>query len=231
MDTDTLPTWRTVLGEEYQKPYMHELRAFVAKERAAHTVYPHDAACYRALTACPLANTRVVILGQDPYHGAHAGTPQADGLAFSVPLGVPLPPSLANIFQELRTDTGIHNTSGDLSAWAAQGVLLLNSVLSVRAHEAASHSGKGWEAFTDAVIAAVNGCTHNAVFVFWGNYAKQKGRLVDSTRHGVITSAHPSPLAAHRGFFGSRPFSRINDYLARHGYAPMDWRTESTERA
>ena len=211
--------WNPVLRGEFAKPYWTELRRFVADERARATVYPPDADVFAALHLTPLADTRVVILGQDPYHGPG----QAHGLCFSVRRGVAVPPSLANVYKELQADLGIRPPRhGDLTTWARQGVLLLNTTLTVRAGQAASHQGKGWERFTDEVLAVVNALPHPVVFILWGAAARRKKALLDA-RHTVIESAHPSPLSASNGFFGSRPFSRTNAALTAAGLEPIDW--------
>lgn len=213
--------WNPVLRGEFDKPYWTELQQFVGAERAATTVYPATDEVFAALHLTPLAEVKVLILGQDPYHGPG----QAHGLCFSVRRGTPVPPSLQNIFTELHDDLGIERPdSGDLTPWARQGVLLLNATLTVRAHQAASHQGRGWETFTDEVIRAVNDKPERVVFVLWGNSARKKKALVDTSRHVVIESPHPSPLSAHRGFFGSKPFSRTNAALVEAGRAPVDWR-------
>jgi uracil-DNA glycosylase len=209
-----------VLRAEFAKPYWQQLQAFVGGERARFTVFPPDPEVFAALHLTPYAATRVVILGQDPYHGPK----QAHGLCFSVRQGVAIPPSLANIYTELRADLGITTpTHGNLEAWARQGVLLLNTTLTVRAGQAASHQGKGWETFTDEVLKTVNGKDQRVVFILWGAAARRKKSLIDLTRHVVIESAHPSPLSAHNGFFGSRPFSRTNAALQEAGLDPIDW--------
>ncbi|MEY2755867.1 MAG: hypothetical protein RJB65_2225 [Actinomycetota bacterium] len=213
--------WNPVLRSEWEKPYWVDLQAFVAGERARHTVYPPHDEVFAALHLTPYADTRVVILGQDPYHGPG----QAHGLCFSVRRGVAIPPSLTNIHTEMRADLGITTPRhGNLEAWATQGVLLLNTSLTVRAGQAASHQGKGWEVFTDEVLRAVNAKTTRVVFILWGSHARKKKSLVDTSRHVVIESAHPSPLSAHNGFFGSRPFSKANAALAEVGLEPIDWR-------
>jgi len=210
-----------VLRGEFAKPYWQQLQRFVAGERARYTVFPPDSEVFSALHLTPHATTRVVILGQDPYHGPQ----QAHGLCFSVRHGVATPPSLANIHKELTADLGIEAPRhGNLEAWARQGVLLLNATLTVRAGQAASHQGKGWETFTDEVLKAVNAKPHPVVFILWGASARRKKSLVDTGRHTVIESAHPSPLSAHNGFFGSRPFSRTNAALTAAGLEPIDWR-------
>jgi uracil-DNA glycosylase len=213
--------WNPVLRGEFSKPYWPELQSFVAAERARYTVYPADDEVFAALHLTPYTETRVLILGQDPYHGPR----QAHGLCFSVRHGVRIPPSLANIHLELRDDLGVEPPDhGNLEAWAHQGVLLLNATLTVRAGQAASHQGRGWETFTDQVIRSVSGKDHPVVFVLWGSYARRKKALIDTSRHTIIESAHPSPLSAHNGFFGSRPFSRSNAALRAAGLDPIDWR-------
>lgn len=213
--------WNPVLKAELDKPYWHELQAFVRAERERTTVYPPPDEVFAALHLTPYASTRVLILGQDPYHGPR----QAHGLCFSVRPGVPIPPSLINIYKELRDDLGIEPPNhGNLEAWARQGVLLLNTTLTVRAGQAASHQGKGWETFTDEVITAVNGKDHPVVFILWGSHARKKKALIDTSRHTIIESAHPSPLSASNGFFGSKPFSRTNAALIAAGLEPIDWR-------
>lgn len=212
--------WNPVLRGEFAKPYWQHLQQFVSDQRAQYRVYPPEDEVFAALHLTPHAGTRVVILGQDPYHGPG----QAHGLCFSVRDGVAIPPSLSNIYKELHTDLGLPiPTHGNLEAWARQGVLLLNTTLTVRAGQAASHHGKGWELFTDEVLKAVNGKRERVVFILWGSNARKKKSLVDLTRHVVIESAHPSPLSAHNGFFGSRPFSRTNAALTAAGLDPIDW--------
>lgn len=217
----SLPTsWAPVAGDELQQPYFTKLQAFLQEEREQHTIYPPEQEVFQALHTTPFNEVRVLILGQDPYHGEN----QAHGLAFSVRPGVKPPPSLANIFKELRDDLGcpIPN-NGYLTPWAEQGVLLLNAVLTVRAHEPNSHKGRGWEKFTDRIIHAVGEKDDPVVFVLWGGFARKKVKLIDTDRHFIIESAHPSPLSAHNGFFGSRPFSRINEALHKAGRKPIDW--------
>jgi uracil-DNA glycosylase len=216
----TKTDWNPVLRAEFDKQYWTELQAFVRAERDRHRVYPAPDEVFAALHLTPYADTRVVILGQDPYHGPG----QAHGLCFSVRDGVALPPSLVNIYKELSADLGIAAPRhGNLEAWARQGVLLLNTTLTVRSGSAASHQGKGWETFTDEVIRAVNAKDHPVVFILWGSHARRKRALLDA-RHVIIESAHPSPLSAHNGFFGSKPFSRTNEALQRAGLKPIDWR-------
>jgi uracil-DNA glycosylase len=213
--------WNPLLRGELEKPYWSSLQQFVRDERARHVVYPAPDEVFAAVHLTPYADTRVMILGQDPYHGPR----QAHGLCFSVKRGVAIPPSLANIHAELKNDLGFDPPGhGNLESWARQGVLLLNATLTVRAGQAGSHQGKGWETFTDQVIRVVNGKTDPVVFILWGSYARKKKALIDTGRHVVIESAHPSPLSAHNGFFGSRPFSRANEALEARGRQPVDWR-------
>ncbi len=209
------------MAAEFAAPYMAQLKAFLAAEKqAGKRVFPKGAEYFSALNLTPLDKVRVVILGQDPYHGEG----QAHGLCFSVQPGVKTPPSLVNIYKEMQADLGIAPVRhGHLEHWAKQGVLLLNSVLTVEMGLAASHQGKGWERFTDAVIRAVNAQPHPVVFILWGNYAQKKAAFVDTARHLVIRSAHPSPLSAHNGFFGSKPFSKANAFLTEKGFEPIDW--------
>lgn len=214
-------SWREKLSGEFDQPYFKELAEFVKKEYKDETVYPPPKYIFRAFDLCPFDKVKVVILGQDPYHGPR----QANGLSFAVDESVAPPPSLQNIFKEIERDLGqpLMHTSGDLSRWAEQGVLLLNATLTVRARLAGSHQGKGWEQFTDAAIRALSEDREHLVFILWGNYAKQKGAHIDRTKHLVIGSAHPSPFSANNGFFGSKPFSRANSYLVEHGETPIDW--------
>jgi uracil-DNA glycosylase len=215
--------WNPVLRAEFDKPYWTELQEFVFEERGRHEVYPPDEDVFAALHLTPYSDVKVLIVGQDPYHGPG----QAHGLCFSVRYGVSVPPSLMNIHKELEADLGIAPPGhGNLEAWARQGVLLLNTSLTVRAHEAASHQGKGWEQFTDEVIRTVNAKQDRVVFVLWGASARKKKPLIDVQRHAVVESAHPSPLSSHRGFVGSRPFSQINAALAEAGRPPVDWRLD-----
>ncbi len=212
--------WNPILNAEFEQDYWKTLQQFVAAERAQHEVYPAHDHVFRALHLTPYAETKVFILGQDPYHGPG----QANGLAFSVGEGVKIPPSLQNIHKELESDLGIPRPShGQLEPWALQGVLLLNATLTVRARNAASHQKRGWETFTDRVIAAVNDKHERVVFILWGSTARKKKALIDQSRHVVVESPHPSPLSAHRGFLGSRPFSMTNDALVAAGRAPVDW--------
>ncbi len=216
------PDWLALLGEEFDQPYMQTLKATLAAERAQGVLqYPPPGEWFAALDHTPPTAVRVVVLGQDPYHGPD----QAHGLSFSVRRGQRPPPSLQNIFRELATDLGLPRPPhGELTAWADQGVLLLNSVLTVRAGEAASHQGLGWERFTDAVVERLNASPQRMVFMLWGGYAQKKGRLLDRRRHLVLTAAHPSPLAANRGgWFGCRHFSQANAWLLEQGHAVIDW--------
>ena len=215
--------WKDALADELTSDNMENLRTFLKQQYAdGKTLYPPATLMFNAFDLTPLSNVKVVILGQDPYHGAG----QAMGLSFSVPKAIPKPPSLQNILKELANDVGIPIANhGDLTIWAQQGVLLLNSMLSVEASNAGSHQGKGWETFTDAVIEAVNEHCEHCVFILWGKYAQKKGRFINTDKHLIITGTHPSPLGAnHGGFFGTRPFSKANDYLMAHGKSPIDWR-------
>jgi uracil-DNA glycosylase len=217
--------WKAALAGEFLAPYMHELRAFIESEKkAGKLIYPPGPELFNALNTTPLSQVKVVILGQDPYHGEG----QAHGLCFSVRRGVALPPSLQNIYKEIQADVGIPPARhGDLSHWAGQGVLLLNSVLSVQAGLAASHQGRGWETFTDAIIRVLNEQRQGLVFLLWGAYAQRKGRFIDTRRHLVLKAAHPSPLAANRGgWFGCKHFSQTNAYLQKQGLSPIDWSVE-----
>ncbi|MFC4290942.1 uracil-DNA glycosylase [Sphingorhabdus arenilitoris] len=214
-------SWKTALADEFASDYMAALREFLRAEKAAgKRIFPHSSNWFRALELTPLDQVRVVILGQDPYHGPD----QAHGLCFSVQPGIAAPPSLKNIYKELQQDLGITPAShGFLEHWARQGVLLLNSVLTVEAHQAASHQKRGWERFTDAIIAKVNERRDPIAFLLWGAYAQKKAAFVDDGRHLVLRAAHPSPLAAHNGFFGCRHFSQANNFLTDRGCAPIDW--------
>ena len=217
--------WNPVLRGEFAKPYWQDLQRFVATERGRATVYPAHDEVFAALHLTPYEEVKVVILGQDPYHGPG----QAHGLCFSVRAGVQPPPSLRNIFKEMETDLGLPAPRhGCLDSWARQGVLLLNTSLTVRAGKAASHQGKGWETFTDEVLRAVDAKPERVVFILWGAAARKKKTLIDTSRHAVIESAHPSPLSASGGFFGSRPFSRANAALAEAGREPVDWSLPDT---
>jgi uracil-DNA glycosylase len=220
-DVKIEPSWKRVLQEEFGKDYFKTLTEFVRREYQHAIIYPAPKNIFRAFELTPFDNAKVVILGQDPYHGKG----QANGLCFAVSEGIALPPSLQNIFKEIESDLGqklIHRT-GDLERWAAQGVLLLNATLTVREHDPNSHAGKGWENFTDAVIRKLSAERENIVFILWGNYAKKKGAHIDREKHLVIESAHPSPFSANYGFFGSKPFSKANAYLDEHHKKPINW--------
>lgn len=213
-------SWKKLLKEEFDKPYFKTLSEFIHGEYKTTTVYPPAKFIFNALDSLPVAKVKVVILGQDPYHGPD----QAHGLSFSVPDGIALPPSLQNIYKELESDLGVvRSNSGNLERWASEGVLLLNATLTVRAHQAGSHQNKGWEQFTDAIIHHLAETRKNLVFILWGNYAQRKGDFVDTKKHLVIKSAHPSPLSAYNGFFKSKPFSKTNEYLLAHKIAPINW--------
>jgi uracil-DNA glycosylase len=225
LPADLDPSWLAALEPETHNPYWNELRRFVAAERAAHTVYPPEEDVFNAFRFTPLDKVKVFLLGQDPYPGAG----QAHGLCFSVRPGVRLPGSLRNIYQELQSDLGITPPKhGYLASWAKQGVLMLNACLTVRADAPNSHAGKGWERFTDAAIKAVNDQPRSIVFLLWGAYAQKKIKLIDETRHAILKSAHPSPLSAANGFFGSKPFSKVNAALTKAGQGPIDWRLPET---
>lgn len=214
------PSWKKILKDEFSKEYFKKLAEFVRGEYQHSIIYPSPKNVFRAFDLRPFDEVEVVILGQDPYHGPK----QANGLCFAVGEGIPLPPSLQNIFKELEKDIGpVIHRSGDLERWAKQGVLLLNATLTVRAHKPASHQGHGWEQFTDAAIRVLSEQRENLVFILWGNYARQKGAHIDRAKHLVLESPHPSPFSAHSGFFGSKPFSKTNNYLADHGKKPIDW--------
>ena len=221
MDVKIENSWKSVLRDEFDKDYFVRLTEFVRDEyRTAEAVFPPGNKIFAAFDATPFDEVKVVILGQDPYHNYG----QANGLCFSVGDSVQMPPSLVNIFKEVNSDTGAPiPMSGDLTRWARQGVLLLNATLTVRAHQAASHQGRGWEQFTDAAVAALSARRENLVFLLWGNYAKRKGAVIDRSKHLVLESAHPSPLSAYHGFFGNHHFSRANAYLVEHGKAPVVW--------
>ncbi|MBO5249810.1 MAG: uracil-DNA glycosylase [Muribaculaceae bacterium] len=213
-------SWKQHLAEEWDKDYFVKLTDFVRQEYRSKTIFPPAAKIFAAFDACPFDQVKVVILGQDPYHDVG----QANGLCFSVEPGIPMPPSLINIFKEIKSDIGTDMPeNGDLSRWAEQGVLLLNATLTVEAHKAASHQGKGWEEFTDEVIMRLANDRENLVFMLWGSYAIKKGAFIDRNRHLVLTSPHPSPLSAYRGFFGNKHFSKANEYLTLHKKEPITW--------
>lgn len=213
-------SWKENLLNEFQKPYFASLKKFLIEEKQNHTVYPKGADIFAAFDNTPFDNVKVVILGQDPYHGAN----QAHGLAFSVNDGIIHPPSLKNIFKELKDDMGCDiPKSGNLTLWAKEGVFLLNTVLSVRANEANSHKNMGWESFTDAVIKVLSERKENLVFILWGAPAGAKSSLIDASKHLILKAPHPSPLSSYRGFFGSKPFSKTNDYFLKHNIKPIEW--------
>ena len=216
-----MTTWDEILAEEMQKDYYQELLAFVQKRREEVSVFPEEKNVFRALELTPFESVKVVILGQDPYHGFG----QAHGLSFSVQKGIPLPPSLRNIYKELQEDLGGElPTEGDLSHWAKQGVLLLNTVLTVEEGNANSHKGMGWERLTNRLIESLNELNHPVIFILWGKPAQDKEKLITNPSHVILKSPHPSPLSAYRGFFGSKPFSRINDILIQQGQTPIRWK-------
>ncbi|RFZ84328.1 uracil-DNA glycosylase [Mucilaginibacter terrenus] len=216
------PSWMKVVGDELTKPYMANLKGFLQQEKeAGHTVYPKNADIFNAFNKTPFDKVKVVILGQDPYHGEH----QAHGLSFSVQRGIAVPRSLANIYKELKTDIPgfVIPNHGNLEKWAEQGVLLLNTSLTVRANQAGSHSKKGWEQFTDAVIRKISDECTGVVFILWGAHAQSKIALIDTQKHHILKSVHPSPLSVERGFWGSKPFSKTNEFLIKEGKEPIDW--------
>jgi uracil-DNA glycosylase len=220
MDVKIDQTWKSKLHEEFEKEYFIKLAGFVKEEYRINIIYPSGSLIFNAFNLCPFQNVKAVIIGQDPYHGPG----QAHGLCFSVREGVDFPPSLVNIFKEIESDLGLKKPiNGNLERWAAQGVLLLNATLTVRAHQAGSHQKRGWEQFTDSVIRKLNNEKQNIVFFLWGAYAQKKGESIDRSKHLVLESVHPSPLSAMSGFFGNKHFSRCNEYLTEHGVAPINW--------
>jgi uracil-DNA glycosylase len=220
MDIKIESSWKVRLKEEFEKPYFSDLTNFVKSEYATQKIYPPGSLIFNAFEKCPFDKVKVVILGQDPYHEPG----QAHGLCFSVPDGISFPPSLQNIFKEIKNDLVLPiPKSGNLERWAEQGVFLLNSTLTVRAHQAGSHQKKGWETFTDTVIHFLSESEDHLVFLLWGAYAQRKDELIDSGKHLVLNSVHPSPLSAHRGFFGNHHFSKANEYLINHGKTPISW--------
>jgi uracil-DNA glycosylase len=221
MDVKIETGWKSKLSTEFEKEYFLKLTDFIRDEYRITTIYPPASLIFNAFDTCPFEKVKAVIIGQDPYHGPG----QAHGLCFSVREGVEFPPSLINIFKEVKSDLDISPLkSGNLTRWAQQGVLLLNATLTVRAHQAGSHQKKGWEEFTDYVIKVLNNEKKNLVFFLWGAYAQKKGESIDRSKHLVLESVHPSPLSASKGFFGNKHFSRCNDYLIRNGIEPVDWR-------
>ena len=221
MNVQIDPSWKTHLQSEFEKEYFKSLVGFIKQEYQSYKAYPRGKDIFRAFELCPFDRTKVIIIGQDPYHGAG----QAHGLSFSVHANITIPPSLVNIFTELNQDIGKPIPQhGDLSAWAKQGVLLLNATLTVRAKQAGSHQGRGWEQFTDAVIELLSTKRENLVFILWGSYAKNKGVVIDKSKHLVLSSTHPSPMSANRGgFFGNKHFSKANSYLIKHKKGPIIW--------
>ncbi|MBQ4128103.1 MAG: uracil-DNA glycosylase [Alistipes sp.] len=220
MEVKISADWRDILQPEFDKPYFEQLTKFVRSEYGTTQVFPAGRNIFRAFDKCPFESLKVVIIGQDPYHGVG----QANGLCFSVDDGVPFPPSLQNIFKEINDDLGVAvPASGNLDRWAEQGVLLLNAVLTVRAHEAASHAGRGWEQFTDAVVRIINERKQGIVYMLWGNYAQRKGQVADASKNLILKSVHPSPLSVYRGFFGCKHFSQANAYLQSIGKSPIIW--------
>ncbi|HOP12817.1 uracil-DNA glycosylase [Lentimicrobium sp.] len=216
-------SWKKILFAEFEKPYFSELKSFLVSEKARYAVYPPGPKIFEAFNRTPFGKVKVVLLGQDPYHGPG----QAHGLCFSVPAGVVFPPSLQNILRELQTDLGYpYPQSGDLSKWADQGVFLLNATLTVRANQAGSHQGRGWETFTDSVISALSSERDKLVFLLWGKYARNKTSLIDTSKHYILEAPHPSPLSVYRGFFGCRHFSLTNQLLADAGLSPVDWKLD-----
>lgn len=220
MEVKIEKSWKEVLQTEFDKPYFENLVGFVKQEYTSHTIFPPAGQIFNAFNTCPFNNVKVVILGQDPYHGPR----QAHGLCFSVNDGIQFPPSLQNIFKEINSDLGIPMPkSGNLTRWAEQGVLLLNATLTVRASQAGSHQGRGWEEFTDAVIKIISEKSENVVFILWGSYAIKKKALIDASKHCILTAPHPSPLSSYRGFFGCKHFSQTNTYLTSKGKTPIEW--------
>ena len=220
MEVKISADWRDILQPEFDKPYFEQLTKFVRSEYGTTQVFPAGRNIFRAFDKCPFESLKVVIIGQDPYHGVG----QANGLCFSVDDGVPFPPSLQNIFKEINDDLGVAvPASGNLDRWAEQGVLLLNAVLTVRAHEAASHAGRGWEQFTDAVVRIINERKQGIVYMLWGNYAQRKGQVADASKNLILKSVHPSPRSVYRGFFGCKHFSQANAYLQSIGKSPIIW--------
>lgn len=213
-------SWKNILKQQFESPYFTQLKLFLLEEKRTYRIFPHGDNIFSAFNYTPFDEVKVVILGQDPYHG----TGQAHGLCFSVPEGIKPPPSLVNIYKEIESDLGLKMpTTGNLTSWATQGVLLINATLTVRAHEAGSHQNKGWESFTDAVIKTVSELRPHVVFILWGNYARAKAKLIDSSKHLILEAAHPSPFSAYNGFFGCRHFSKTNEWLIQHNLQAINW--------
>ena len=220
MDVKIAESWKSKLKAEFEKPYFHDLVEFIKSEYKNHKIYPKGSQIFNSFAHCSFEDLKVVIIGQDPYHGPG----QANGLCFSVNDGIKMPPSLVNIFKEIKEDVGKNfPESGNLERWADQGVLLLNATLTVRAQSPGSHQNKGWETFTDAVIRTISQEKDSVVFLLWGAYAQKKGEIIDAAKHKVLSSAHPSPFAANRGFFGNKHFSKTNNYLKEKSLSPIDW--------
>ncbi|KKR05987.1 MAG: Uracil-DNA glycosylase [candidate division WS6 bacterium GW2011_GWF2_39_15] len=220
MDVKLEESWKTLLKDEFDKEYFKYLTTFVREQYKTKKIYPPASLIFNALNLCSFDNVKVVILGQDPYHGYN----QANGLSFSVNDGIPIPPSLQNIYKEIKSDIGVTvPKSGNLQRWAKQGVLLLNATLTVQAGIANSHQGYGWEEFTDAIVKVVSEQKEHVVFILWGSYAQKKGAVIDESKHLILNSPHPSPFSADRGFFGSKPFSKTNEYLTKHKLNPINW--------
>ena len=220
MDLKIEPSWQEALTEEFEKPYFKNLTQTVKQAYLNEVIYPHSKDIFNAFSFCSFSKVKVVILGQDPYHGTH----QAHGLSFSVPDGIKTPPSLQNIYKELKSDIGKEiSSSGNLEHWAKQGVLLLNATLTVRAGVAGSHQGLGWETFTDTIIKTISDQKEHVVFILWGKYAQAKANLIDQNKHLILTAPHPSPFSAYTGFFGSKPFSKTNEYLEKHRLGEIEW--------
>ncbi len=220
MDVKIEESWKKVLSDEFNSEYFNRITEFIKNEYKSTLVYPPASKIFQAFNLCPFEKVKVVILGQDPYHGPN----QAHGLSFSVEKGQPKPPSLINIYKELESDLGIKPPNhGELTHWAEQGVFLLNAILTVKASQPGSHQNVGWQQFTDAVIRTISDQKEHVVFILWGSFAQKKAELIDRSKHLIITSAHPSPLSAHRGFLGSKPFSKANEYLVKNGLEPISW--------
>jgi len=220
MKVEIEDSWKELMKDEFNNEYFASLKEFLIKEKKQYTIFPKGSKIFEAFNRTPVSKVKVIIIGQDPYHGEG----QAHGLCFSVQKGIKIPPSLRNIYKELQSDIGITPPiHGDLSKWSDNGILLINSILTVRANQASSHKKKGWEIFTDAVIRNISNQQNNCVFILWGNFAQQKKKFIDQTKHLIIESVHPSPLSAYGGFFGSKPFSKTNNWLVQKNIEPIDW--------